>query len=85
MKISQKQTLTEGGIFAPNITKREKQVLTLVGEGLTGKEIAKTLGITKPTVEAHRAHLKEKLGPWGVKNTKDLVRYAVLNGFTDKQ
>lgn len=61
------------------LTKREKEVLSLIGEGLTAKEIAANLCIAPTTVETHRRHLIEKLGE---KNTKHLIRYALKNGFT---
>ena len=59
------------------LTTREKQVLTLVAEGLTNKEIADSLGIAVKTVMAHRANLMEKLG---VHNHSKLVRFAIRVG-----
>jgi DNA-binding CsgD family transcriptional regulator len=52
------------------LTKREKEVLKLISEGLTAKEIAKQLGISKRTIEAHTANMLQKTG---AKNKAHLV------------
>jgi RNA polymerase sigma factor (sigma-70 family) len=58
------------------LSPREREVLLLVVEGLTNKEIGKALGLSPRTVEAHRAHLFEKLE---VPSLAQLVRtYASL-------
>ena len=44
-----------------SLTPREREVLTLVCEGLMNKEIAERLSITQPTVKVHRRHLMEKM------------------------
>lgn len=56
------------------LTDREHHVLTLIGRGLTTKEIARQLDISVKTVETHFAHLKDKLG---ARNGKELARLAV--------
>ncbi|HWG38840.1 MAG TPA: response regulator transcription factor [Terriglobales bacterium] len=56
---------------------RERQVLQLVAEGKTTKEIAGLLGISPKTAESHRGHIMEKLA---VHNTAGLVRYAIRRG-----
>ncbi len=56
------------------LTKREKEVLHLIVEELTTKEIADRLFVSMCTVETHRLHLINKLG---VKNTAGLVREAI--------
>ena len=53
------------------LTKREKDVLTLIVEGLLNKQIAKRLGVTESTVKAHRGRVMEKTG---VDSFADLVR-----------
>lgn len=58
----------------PVITKREKEVLTLIAEGLTNGEIATKLFVSQTTVETHRKNL---LAKFEVKNTASLVRLAV--------
>jgi DNA-binding NarL/FixJ family response regulator len=60
----------------PPLTKREKEVLTNIAEGLTNAEIAKKLFISVETVDSHRKNLHSKLN---VKNTAMLVRFAVEN------
>ena len=59
------------------LTKREKEVLTLIGEGLTTKEMSKKLFIADTTIETHRRNLLDKLG---VKNSKELILYVAKNG-----
>ncbi len=60
----------------PDFSKREKEVLQQICEGLTTKEIADKLNISKRTVEGHRASLIAKTN---TKNTVDLVIYAFKN------
>lgn len=58
------------------LSAREREVLGLVVEGLTNKEIGRALGLSPRTVETHRAHLVEKLG---VESLAQLIRrYALL-------
>ncbi len=56
------------------LTDRELEILELVGKGVATKNIAAQLSISARTVEAHRAHIKEKLG---ITDGAALVRYAV--------
>lgn len=56
------------------ITKREREVLKLIVDGLTSKEIAQKLYISPRTVDTHRANLMEKLE---LNNIAELVRYAL--------
>ncbi len=56
---------------------RERQVLQLVGEGKTTKDIATHLGISVKTAESHRARLMKKLD---IHETASLVRYAIRRG-----
>jgi len=62
---------TENNI--PVITRREKEVLGLIAEGLTNNEIAQQLFISNTTVDTHRKNLLLKLG---AKNTASLIRIA---------
>lgn len=57
----------------PVITRREKEVMELIAEGLTNNEIAQKLFISYTTVDTHRKNLLAKLG---AKNTASLVRIA---------
>ncbi len=57
------------------LSKRESEVLHLLAEGLTTKEIAQNLGITFHTAATYRKRLREKTK---VKNTTELVNYALV-------
>jgi DNA-binding NarL/FixJ family response regulator len=59
------------------LTDREKQVLKLVAEGRSNKEVAELLGISVKTAMTHREHVMEKLG---VHNRTELVRFAIKRG-----
>ena len=61
------------GAFS-SLTKREVQVLALVADGLTSREIGNQLDIGTRTVETHRAHIMHKLG---LRSHGDLVGFAV--------
>jgi DNA-binding NarL/FixJ family response regulator len=73
------KTLTEKGITDPYdaLSEREREVLQLVAEGRSSKEIAELLSISPATVETHRAHLLQKLR---LHNTVEVVRYATRRG-----
>lgn len=58
------------------ITDREQEILQLIVEGLTSKQIAEKLYISPRTVDTHRANLMEKLE---LKNTAELVCFAIKN------
>lgn len=60
------------------LTKREKQILHLVVEGLTSKDMAQKLNLSPRTVDHHRSNLLRK---FKMKNSVDLVNYALRNGF----
>lgn len=59
---------------------REREVLHLIAEGFSAKEIASDLKISNKTVEAHRTSLMRKLG---VRKATELVRYAVRHGLIE--
>jgi DNA-binding NarL/FixJ family response regulator len=59
------------------LTLRERQVLQLIAEGKSTKDVASLLGISVKTAESHRARLMHKLG---IHETASLVRYAVRQG-----
>jgi DNA-binding NarL/FixJ family response regulator len=65
------------GLMEP-LSVREKQVLMLIAEGMSNKEIAKLLNISINTVQNHRSKIKKKLN---AKKTANLVRYAVSKGY----
>lgn len=60
-----------------DLTNREKEVLCLIAEGFTTKEISTKLFIAEPTVNTHRRNLLQKLD---VPNSQHLVRYAIRHG-----
>jgi DNA-binding NarL/FixJ family response regulator len=59
------------------LTPRETEVLQLIAEGLSTKEIAAKLGLAVNTVRVHRSNLMSKLG---LHKAQDLVRYAIKRG-----
>ncbi len=59
------------------LTDREKEVLQLLAEGRSNKEVATLLDLSLSTVETHRANLMQKLN---LHNTADIVLYAVRKG-----
>ena len=62
-----------------SLTIREREVLKLIAEGITNKEIADLLFISVRTVEHHRANIMRKLN---IKNTAHLIKYAIRKGYT---
>jgi DNA-binding NarL/FixJ family response regulator len=73
------RSLAERGITDPydSLSEREREVLQLVAEGRSSKEIAELLSISPATVETHRAHVLQKLQ---LHNTVEVVRYATRRG-----
>jgi DNA-binding NarL/FixJ family response regulator len=74
-------TQTRRKIFRPllePLTKREVEVLRLIAEGKSNKEIANLLFISVRTAQNHRFKIMSKLG---IKKTADLVRYAIHHGY----
>jgi DNA-binding NarL/FixJ family response regulator len=59
------------------LTAREREVIQLLAEGRTSKEVAVTLNLSVKTAETHRTNLMRKLG---LHSVADLTRYAVRNG-----
>ena len=59
------------------LTKRERDVVVMVAQGHSSKEIAATLNISAKTVESHRRNIMHKLG---LKSVAELVRYAMRSG-----
>jgi DNA-binding NarL/FixJ family response regulator len=58
---------------------RERQVLQMVAEGNTCKDVARIMGISARTVEGHRSQIMDKLN---IHDVAGLVRYAIRNGLT---
>jgi two-component system, NarL family, response regulator NreC len=58
------------------LSEREREVVRMLGEGKSNKEVAAELGISTRTVEVHRATVMKKLG---VKSFSELIRWAIRN------
>ncbi|WP_046776802.1 response regulator [Streptomyces yangpuensis] len=71
---------TGGDLPARPITEREEEILKLVAEGHTSKEIGDLLVISAKTVERHRANLLQKLG---LRDRLELTRYAIRVGLIE--
>jgi two-component system response regulator NreC len=69
--------LTKTDFPQPPLTARQRQVLQLVAEGKTTKEVASLLGVSVKTAESHRASLMDRLS---IHETAGLVRYAIRIG-----
>jgi DNA-binding NarL/FixJ family response regulator len=70
-----------GKPYEGTLSIREKEVLTLLSEGKSSKEIAELLFISPRTVEHHRASINRKLN---IQNIVDLVKYAIREGYTSQ-
>ncbi|MBI2165191.1 MAG: response regulator transcription factor [Chloroflexi bacterium] len=70
--------LREGeGQKTASLSAREMEVLRLIGDGLTNKEIASRLGITIATAQTHRTRIMQKLG---LHTVAEIIRYGVRKG-----
>lgn len=72
--------LSKERLSTDGLSGRERQVLQLVGEGKSTKDIAVLLGISVKTAESHRARLMKKLD---IHETASLVRYAIRHGLIE--
>ena len=64
------------GMRASRLTSREREIVQLLSEGKSSKEVASSLGISVKTAETHRANIMRKLE---IHSVSELVRYAVRN------
>ena len=62
------------------LTKRHREIVQLLAEGKSSKEVAQILNMTVKTAETHRAHIMKRMGFHSV---ADLVRYALRNGIIE--
>jgi DNA-binding NarL/FixJ family response regulator len=77
MRGLQKNTASpEPADLPPRLSPREREVIQLLAEGKTNKEVAVRLEISTKTVETHRKHIMAKLD---LHSMSDLVRYAIQN------
>ena len=65
---------------ADSLSPREREVLGLIAEGKTNKEVATKLNLSVYTVDSHRSKIMEKLN---LHSTGELVRFAIKNGLAD--
>lgn len=81
-KILLQESLTgqRRSIYEVPLTKREKEILKLIAEGLSSQEVADKLFISLRTVETHRLNINQKLD---VKNTAGLVKEAIKRGLIE--
>ena len=63
-----------------NLTSRQREVLQLLAEGNTAKEIATVLNISHRTVEFHKYHIMEELG---ANNSAELTKFAIKHGIVE--
>jgi DNA-binding NarL/FixJ family response regulator len=71
-RITRPQTAKQSNKFT--LTRREREVLKLIGDGATSKDIALKLDISPKTAQVHRDNLKQKLN---LRSTAEMVRYAI--------
>ena len=64
----------------PGLTAREEEVLRLIADGLSNRDIAERLTISLSTVQTHSAHISEKLK---LHNRGELIKYAIRQGLID--
>lgn len=70
------------GIDPEVLTPRQREILQLVAEGKSSKEVATLLGLSAKTVEAHRSQIMERLG---IHDLAGLVRYAIRSGLVSAE
>lgn len=72
------RVLSRSGRPAAELTTRQREVLQLVAEGRTNKEVAAILNVSIKTVEFHRGQIMRRLG---LRSIAELTRFAVQSGF----
>jgi len=75
-----KDVLGEGAVRQDDLTPREEEIVKLVAEAHTNKEIAEVLHLSEKTVENHRSNAMRKLG---MRDRVELVRYAIRKGLIE--
>jgi len=66
-------------VVSSELTPRERELLQLLAEGMTAKQIASALHVSVKTVETHRRNITQKLGACSV---AELIKYAIREGLT---
>ena len=76
------QSKSDGQVDASDaLTKREKEVLALIAEGLNAQDISQKLFISQRTVDTHRTNIMQKLD---IHDAGNLVKFAIDHGFSKK-
>jgi len=70
---------SDSDLVLPTLTSREREILQLLTEGKTNKEMAYTLDVSVKTIESHRSQLMEKLN---LRSVAELTKYAIRAGMT---
>ena len=70
----------DGSLSADPLTPRETEVLKLIAEAYTSRQIAEALVVSVKTVESHRANI---LGKLGMRDRVELTRYAIRRGLVE--
>lgn len=78
LKITVRKLKADPLAFQKILTRREQEVLTLIGGGLSDAEISPRVGLSTTSVQSHRRNLFRKLN---VRNTPELIRFAQESGF----
>jgi DNA-binding NarL/FixJ family response regulator len=74
---------TQGEVAAAEtLTTRQREILQLIAEGHTSKQVAQKLFLSEKTVETHRKNLMERLG---IRDVAGLVRYAIREGIASAE
>lgn len=72
----------ENAPTASLLTNRERQVLVMLADGMTTKQIAASLGLSIKTIGTYREHLMDKLG---IRSIAGLTKYAIREGLTSSR
>jgi two-component system response regulator NreC len=74
-----KASRSRESLSAPSLTSREREVLQLIAEGHSARDIAQRLHLSVKTIETHRRQMMEKLG---IHSVADLTKFAIREGLT---
>jgi DNA-binding NarL/FixJ family response regulator len=74
--------VTEGHTPLESLTSRQREVLQLIAEGQTTRQMAQTIGVSVKTIETHRAQLMERLD---IHDIAGLVRFAIRTGLVSAE
>jgi DNA-binding NarL/FixJ family response regulator len=75
-------SIIDASADTPDLTARERQILSLICNGQSTKMVAQTLSVSVKTVDNHRTNIMSKLG---VRSLAELLAYALREGLLDTQ